>query len=58
MRQEDRGAKPGRAGSGTGRAALAAAAIMLALTVWGRGLALTLAGALVGPLPALRTALA
>ena len=58
MRQEDRGAKPGRAGLGTGRAALAAAAIMLALTVWGRGLALTLAGALVGPLPALRTALA
>ena len=57
MQQEHRQAKPSRAGSGTGRAALAAAAVMLALTVWGRGPALALAGALVGPLPALRTAL-
>ena len=57
MQQEHRQAKSGRAGSGTGRAALAAAAVMLALTVWGRGPALALAGALVGPLPALRTAL-
>ena len=37
MQQEHRQAKPSRAGSGTGRAALAAAAVMLALTVWGRG---------------------
>ena len=57
MQQEHRQAKPSRAGPGTGRAALAAAAVMLALTVWGRGPALALAGALVGPLPALRTAL-
>ena len=48
-------AKPGRLGDRP--AALAAAAVMLALTVWGRGPALALAGALVGPLPALRTAL-
>ena len=57
MQQEHRQPKPGRTGSGTGRAALAAAAVMLALTFWGRGPALALAGALVGPLPALRTAL-
>lgn len=57
MQQEHRQAKPSRAGPGTGRAALAAAAVMLALTIWGRGPALALAGALVGPLPALRTAL-
>nr|WP_242956887.1 MULTISPECIES: stage II sporulation protein P [unclassified Faecalibacterium] len=31
---------------------------MLALTLWGRGIALTLAGTLVGPVPALRTAFA
>ena len=43
--------------TGTARAALGAAAVMLALTVWGRGAALALAGALVGPLPALYTAL-
>lgn len=57
MQQEHRQAKPGRAGPGTGRAALAAAAVMLALTVWGRGPALALAGVLTGPLPALRAAL-
>ena len=57
MRQQQRRADAGRAGGGTGRAALAAAAVMLAMTLWARGPALALAGALVGPLPALRTAL-
>ena len=57
MQQERRQPGPGQPGPGTGRAALAAAAVMLALTFWGRGLALVLAGALAGPLPALRTAL-
>ena len=53
--QQRRGARPDA--SGTGRAALGAAAVMLALTFWGRGLAFALAAALVGPVPALRTAL-
>ena len=56
MQENHRDTPAGRAGSGTGWAALGAAAVMLALTVWGRGIALTLAGALVGPVPALRTA--
>ena len=55
---QERSAAGGPKGSGTGRAAVGAAAVMLALALWGRGLALVLAGALVGPVPALRTALA
>ena len=56
MQEDHRDPRAGRAGPGTGRAALGAAAVMLALTVWGRGIALTLAGVLVGPVPALQTA--
>ena len=56
MQEDHRDPRAGRAGPGTGWAALGAAAVMLALTVWGRGIALTLAGVLVGPVPALQTA--
>ena len=56
MQEDHRDPRAGRAGPGTGWAALGAAAVMLALTVWGRGIALTLAGVLVGPVPALKTA--
>ena len=55
---QERSAAGGPKDPGTGRAAVGAAAVMLALALWGRGLALVLAGALVGPVPALRTALA
>ena len=58
MQENHHDPQGGRAGSGTGWAALGAAAVMLALTLWGRGIALTLAGTLVGPVPALRTAFA
>ena len=56
MQENHRDPRPGPTGPGTGWAALGAAAVMLALTVWGRGIALTLAGVLVGPVPALQTA--
>ena len=59
MRQKIRIVKPpDPGGPGSWPAALAAAGLMLALVFLARGAALALAGALVGPLPAARTALA